>query len=114
MSKPVVHFEIGGRDLASLAPFYQKLFGWDIMSHGPAAMITSQTGITGHMTSLGHEPHNYVTIYVEVDDLEDALRQVSELGGSTVVPPTKIPGSTFAWFKDPEGNLIGLLKRDAK
>ena len=114
MSKPVVHFEIGGRDLATLVPFYSKLFGWDIAHHGPAAFITSRTGITGHMTSLGHEPHNYVTVYVEVDDLDGTLKQVNELGGKTVVPPTKIPGSTFAWFTDPEGTLIGLLKYDAK
>jgi len=112
MSKPVVHFEIGGRDLTVLVPFYSKLFGWDMINHGPAAMITSHTGITGHMAALGHEPHNYVTVYVEVDDLDGYLKTVGELGGKTVVAPTKIPGSTFAWFSDPEGTIIGLLKRD--
>src|ERR1700710_2111907 len=112
MSKPVVHFEIGGRDLAALVPFYSQLFGGNKTNHGPAAMITSNTGITGHMSSLGHEPHNYVTVYVEVDDLDEYLKKVGELGGKTVVPPTKIPGSTFAWFTDPEGTIIGLLKRD--
>jgi predicted enzyme related to lactoylglutathione lyase len=114
MSKPVVHFEIGGRDLGKLVPFYQQLFGWDIANYGQAAMINSHTGVTGHMTALGHEPHNYVTVYVASDDLEGDLNKVKELGGKVVVPPTKIPGSTFAWFQDPEGNLLGLLKSDAK
>jgi len=114
MSKPVVHFEIGCRDVSTLGPFYSKLFGWDMAHHGPAALITSNTGITGHMTTLGHEPHNYLTIYVEVDDLDAYLKKVEEMGGSTVVPPTRIPGSWFAWFKDPEGTMMGLLKREAK
>jgi hypothetical protein len=30
-------------------------------------------GIQGHISSLGHEPHNYVTIYVQVDDLQAYL-----------------------------------------
>jgi predicted enzyme related to lactoylglutathione lyase len=114
MSQPVVHFEIGGRDLTNLGSFYSQLFGWNMINHGPAAMITSNTGITGHMASLGHEPYNYVTVYIEVDDLDAYLKRVNDLGGSTVVPPTKIPGSWFAWFRDPEGTIIGLLKRDSK
>jgi uncharacterized protein len=27
-----------------------------------------------------------------------------------LVPPVEIPTGTFAWFSDPEGNMIGLFK----
>jgi predicted enzyme related to lactoylglutathione lyase len=27
-----------------------------------------------------------------------------------VVPPVQIPTGTFAWMKDPEGNVVGLWK----
>ena len=30
----------------------------------------SDQGIPGHINSLGHEPHHYVTVYAQVDDLD--------------------------------------------
>ena len=115
MGHPVVHFEIGCRDSAKTAEFFAKLFDWQ-MTPGPATMInTGGGGITGHITSLGHEPHNYVTVYVEVDDLHGYLEKAASLGGKTLVPPVKLPGDqgSFAWMADPEGTLIGLWDRKA-
>jgi predicted enzyme related to lactoylglutathione lyase len=79
---------------------------------GPAAMIDTgtQTGIQGHISALGHEPHNYTAFYVQVDDVQQYLDKVNALGGKTIVPPVEIPTGTFAWFSDPEGNTIGLWK----
>lgn len=71
----------------------------------------SQTGIHGHLNALGHEPHNYVTFYAQVDDLQAYLDKATQLGGKTLVPPTDVPeAGSFAWFADPEGNAIGLWK----
>jgi predicted enzyme related to lactoylglutathione lyase len=84
---------------------------------GPAAMINtgSKEGIQGHITALGHEPHNYVTVYVEVDDLQAYLDKASLLGGKTLVPPVEIPGQgSFAWLADLDGNIIGLWKSMSK
>jgi uncharacterized protein len=60
MGRPVVHFEIGCRDKARTAEFFTKLFDWSTQESGPATMIDTAagTGINGHLTSLGHEPHN--------------------------------------------------------
>lgn len=40
-------------------------------TYGPAAMISTgaASGIQAHITSLSHDPHNFVTVYVQVDDL---------------------------------------------
>jgi uncharacterized protein len=112
MGQPVVHFEIGCRDLAKTAAFFTELFDWKTQEMGPAAMISTGagSGIHGHMSALGHEPHNYVTVYVQVEDLSAYLRKAEALGGKTLVPPVEIPAGTFAWFADPEGNTIGLWK----
>lgn len=111
MGKPVTHFEIGCRDAAKISDFYAKLFDWQMKALGPATMIEAQKGgIGGHITSLGHEPHDYVTVYVEVDDLQGCLNKAGALGGKALVPPVKLPGDqgSFAWMADPEGNVIGL------
>lgn len=118
MGAPVVHFEIGCRNSEKNAKFYRELFGWKTEAYGPAQMVDTgagSTGINGHINSLGHEPHNYVTIYAQVDDLEATLKRIDELGGTRIVPPTEVPGmGHFAWFADPEGNAIGLWKNAAQ
>ena len=117
MGKPVVHFEIGCRNSPKTQEFFAKLFDWKIEVAGPAAMINtgSEAGIQGHITALGHEPHNYVTVYVEVDNLQAYLDRANQLGGKTLVPPVEIPGQgSFAWLADLEGNIIGLWKPMSK
>jgi predicted enzyme related to lactoylglutathione lyase len=112
MGRPVVHFEIGCRDRARTGDYYSKLFGWEITIAGPASDIQtgSSKGIAGHLTSLGHEPEHYTMFYVDVEDVQAALDKAVELGGKKVVGPIAIPTGTFAWFMDPDGNTIGLLK----
>ena len=112
MGQPVVHFEIGCRDITKTADFFSRLFGWHTQNVGPAAMIHtgSDGGIQGHISSLGHEPHNYTTFYVQVDDVQAYLDKAAGLGGKTLLPPVDIPTGTFAWLADPEGNTIGLWK----
>ena len=55
--------------------------------------------------------HNYVMFYVEVDDIAEKSDSIVASGGQIVVPETQVPGSgSFAWCKDPSGNLFGLWK----
>jgi uncharacterized protein len=109
MPNPVIHFEIGCSDRAKTQAFFGQLFDWQMQDAGPATMIGGG-GISGHISSLGHEPHHYTIFYVQVDDVQAYLDKASSLGGKTLVPPVNIPTGTFAWFADPEGNTIGLFK----
>src|SRR5262245_3507367 len=113
MGNPVVHFEIGCRNSEKTAEFYSKLLGWEMSAYGPATMINtgSPSGIQGHINSLGHEPHNYITVYAQVDNLQAAIQKATSLGGKQLVPPTEVPGmGSFAWITDPEGTAFGLWK----
>lgn len=118
MAQPVVHFEIGCRNLPATRDFYSKIFGWEYAGEAPnMAMVgnlgpyapTPTTGIGGHLTALGHEPFKYVTFYIQVPDIEATLAQIATQGGTTLIPKTEVPNmGHFAWFNDPEGNAIGL------
>lgn len=112
MPAPVVHFEIGCRDAEKARKFYGPLFGWEFQQYGPAAMVNAiAPGIGGHLNALGHEPFHYVTFYAQVDNIQATLDHAAKLGGKTVVPPQEVPGmGHFAWFSDPDGNVIGLWK----
>jgi len=114
MAHPVVHFEIGCKDSEKTQQFYSNLFGWKIQQAGPAAIIDTGSGPTGHITALGHEPFHYTIFYVEVEDVQVCLKKAESLGGKTLVPPMQIPTGTFAWMMDIEGNTVGLWKPAAK
>ncbi|MBS1567164.1 MAG: VOC family protein [Bacteroidetes bacterium] len=111
---PVVHFELGCKDLAATTAFYTGLFGWSPVSVPMASLINTNSteGIQGHITSLGHEPHNYVMFYIQVEDILASLDAIAAAGGKKLVGPVTLPdGKQFAWFKDPEGNMVGLTTK---
>lgn len=118
MPAPIVHFEIGCKDLDKTRKFYSETLGWEYMPGAPnMAMIGNigtycekkTEGIGGHINCLGHPPHNYVTVYAQVDDIGAALSKIEKAGGKTLIPKTEVPQmGHFAWFTDPEGNALGL------
>ncbi|MFK7845346.1 MAG: VOC family protein [Rhodothermales bacterium] len=110
---PVVHFEIGCQEGEKTRKFFAQLFGWEISDHSPGMTINtgSAKGIGGHINDLAPEWGAYVTVYIEVDELEGYLKKAGELGGKTLVPPVTVPGQgDFAWLAAPEGNIIGIWK----
>ena len=115
MKHPVVYFEIGCRDGDATRTFFQELFGWDISAERPAMQIATggppMEALNGHIVELAPEWGPYVTIYVQVEDLESCLKRAEELGGKTLVSPQTLPGGDgFAWMAAPEGNIIGLWR----
>ena len=113
MTHSVIHFEISGPDGAQLTTFYRDLFGWTITDAGPGYWLVQQveSGIGGGLMQGEGEIPPYVTVYVSTDDLDASLERATELGGEVVVKETPIPGmGSFAMFKDPAGNVIGLFK----
>ena len=110
---PVVHFEIGCHDAKQNAEFFGQLFDWRIDPTGPALMIDTgaDEGIRGHLAELAAEWGTYITVYVEVADLEASIAKAEQLGGRRLVGPVDVPGrGSFAWLGSPEGHIIGVWK----
>ena len=117
MANPVVHFEIGGKDVGQLIDFYGTVFEWNITPLADQLYIAdpgSDKGIEGHLFQTTEETDstNNVIIYVEIEDIQASLEKVESLGGEILIPPQEIHGnaSHFAMFRDPSGNKIGLLQ----
>ena len=123
MSK-VVHFEIPADDLDRAKNFYGSIFGWELqtvpMDGGEYTSVkttdvdeqtqlpTEPGAINGGMFQRAEQLTSPV-ITIDVDGIDDALKKIEAEGGSTVTPRTAIPGmGAFAYFKDPEGNVLGL------
>lgn len=102
----VRRFEIGCTDKEKTAAFYQAVLGWEVDAN--FHVNSGPDSIPGQINALGHEPHRYVTVYIEVDDMEAALARVRARGGQVLVPTVKLPHGSFAWIGDPDGNIIAL------
>ena len=116
MGNPVVYFEILGDDGDALASFYEQLFGWratPVEEGGAYALVDtgSDDGIGGGIGAFPQAP-SHVTVYVHADDVGAALERAVGLGGTTVMPPRKVtPGTEAALFADPEGHVVGIIRR---
>jgi predicted enzyme related to lactoylglutathione lyase len=51
-------------DKVRAAEFFRELFDWHTHEQGLATMVDAgaDSGVSGHITSLGHEPRHYVTV----------------------------------------------------
>lgn len=106
MSSPIVYFEIAGPDAGSLRSFFAAVFGWQVDDKSTAA-AESTGGIRG---GIREDPPDKV-LYMGVDDIDAVLAKIEANGGSVVKPRTEVPGVvTFALFKDPAGNLLGVVE----
>ncbi len=126
----VVHFEIPADDLGRAKAFYHQVFGWELSTMampGGGDYTSAITTAVDEQTQMPLEPgsiNGAVTaraggnpapvITIDVDAIDDALREVEGNGGTTLTPRTEIPGmGAFAYFTDPEGNVMGLWETTA-
>lgn len=121
MGQPVVHFEVIGRDPASLRSYYGELFGWEFHTGDAATPTVSQPGNYGFVDGTttggginggvggGESLECRVLFYVGVPDVEAALEKAERMGGKRKMGPEGTPGAlVVGQFTDPEGNLIGV------
>jgi predicted enzyme related to lactoylglutathione lyase len=120
MAGRVVHFEIPYDDGDRARAFYEKAFGWQLTTmpdmgytmvmSGPSgdAGPTEPGFINGGMMQR-QGPFTAPNVVIDVDNIEDALQAVNDAGGSTVMERQAVGDMGFsAYFKDPEGNLVGI------
>ena len=120
----VVHFEIPVDDRARAKEFYASVFEWDVQDTdmGGGSVYTlagtvatdekmqpKETGaINGGLMDRTSDL-SVPVITIGVDSIDDSLKKVEAGGGRTITPRTPIPNmGAFAYFKDPEGNVMGL------
>ena len=118
MGYPVVHFEINTAAAPELTRFYAAAFDWVMQEDGDdytqinTEGVCAGTGAPGIDGGIGpSDPgDDFVTFYVQVPDVADALRRVVELGGEVDLPETHTGRIVMAIFRDPAGNRIGLVR----
>ena len=114
----IVHFDISGDDPEKLVPFYRSIFDWKFSKwDGPMEYWMIETGpenepgINGGLSK--RQSDDRVVNTIDVKDIDTTLRQIKAQGGTVITEKGPIPGiGWFAQFKDPQGNVMGLMQND--
>jgi uncharacterized protein len=118
----VVHFEIPVDDVDRARGFYRTVFEWGLQpmeDYDYTLALTTpideetQTPTDPGAINGGLRPRTAETptprIVIHVDSIDESLKKIESEGGSVVSPRAEMPGmGAYAYFKDSEGNLIGL------
>ena len=129
MTGRVVHFEVPFSDGDRARNFYKQIFDWQlnempemkytIVSTGPAAEDTGMPAEPGYIGGGMFErepafPQGPV-ITIDVQNIDDALAKIRSLGGEAVGEKNRQVGEMgfAAYFKDTEGNVMGLWESAA-
>ena len=124
----VVHFEIPAKDVKRASDFYNKAFGWQFNQYpnfdywmvgttmsDKDGMPTTPGSINGGMGKKGKTAPDNVTVTISVADIDSALENIKKLGGKVTGKKTPVGDMGFtAYFKDTEGNIIGLYQNAAR
>jgi predicted enzyme related to lactoylglutathione lyase len=121
----VVHFEIHASDMDRAEGFYTEVFGWSAQrteagERDYRLLFTGPDGTPGINGALierrGDEqsPGDAVSAFVctiAVEDLDETGQRIAQRGGEQVVDVREVPGvGRLAYFRDPEGNLLGAIQ----
>ncbi|MPV90281.1 VOC family protein [Georgenia ruanii] len=117
-----MHFEIPFDDAERARRFYREAFGWQIQDLPELSYHMVTTGPTPEGGGMPTEP-GYIgggmmqrqgeitspVVTVDVEDIDAALETIGALGGQTVLGRQPVGDMGFAaYFRDPEGNVVGL------
>jgi predicted enzyme related to lactoylglutathione lyase len=116
MPRPI-HFEIPVDNPDRAIQFWGDVFGWQFSRWGDMDYWLITTGKEGPGIDGGmlprRDPAQPVVNTLDVENLDAAVEKVTAAGGQIVLPKMAVPTvGWLAYFKDPDGNLFGMLQPD--
>lgn len=111
-----VWFEALTRDLERGSRFYREVFGWDThpmadapyVTHGKGDEAVCGIGALEFFGAPGAGPGWQV--YFGVANFDEAVQQVTQLGGGILVEPQDTPWGRMARVQDPQGAVFLLIQ----
>jgi len=111
-------------DLESAKRFYGKLLGWTFKEsktiYGDTYLTAFKDGqmTAGMMLKPADTPEHIKGCwdpYIAVDNIDESVVEIEELGGKVVLAPTSIENvGRFCVIQDPQGIYLNLITYDNK
>ncbi len=105
-------------DTDAATSFYSAVFGWEAEEqeegrHGYKVWKLGDRPVAGMMpkpVNIPAEVPSYWMVYFTVDDAEQALARIGELGGGIQWGPGDIPEGRFGVASDPTGAVFSIIE----
>lgn len=118
----VSYIAIPARDPITSGVFYEAVFGWTLSAPDEARVAWTlgprdnervpfsdvAGGLAGAFVATRGASPDGVVLYVYVEDLDGALREIEARGCEVIEPAQSDGGVRTALFRDPGGNVIGI------
>ena len=120
MSKnPVFFWELASHDAEKSVAFFKKVFDWEIQFDKKSGIHFIPAGeeagefAGGGIFTLGKPRLPFVSVYIQVEDIEKKAEQVEGAGGMIVEPPQSfVPGgSKVCLFTEPSGVIFAMHQK---
>lgn len=125
MSGKVGHFEIPADKVDRARKFYSATFGWTMnelpdmdytmVNTGPVDEngMPKEPGFIGGGIGKRGDPLAHPVVTIMVDEIDDAVKRIEKNGGKILKEKTPVGDGSMGWtayFKDSEGNTVGLYQ----
>jgi predicted enzyme related to lactoylglutathione lyase len=112
----VVHFEIPADHPDKLQEFYTSIFGWSFQKMADMDYWLAETGQKDQMGINGaitRRQANLTTVVntISIKNIDETMKSIKNSGGQVLTPVMDIPNvGKFAYCKDPDNNIFGILE----
>ena len=113
---PIVFWELASHDAESSVKFFEEVFEWEIPLNERLGFYTTNTdpageAIDGGIFTLKQARLPFLTLFIQVEDIEEKARQIEACGGNIIEPPHTIPsGSSICLFNEPSGVTFAMIQ----
>ena len=114
---PVVFWELACHDAEKSVEFFEKVFEWKTEMIPNTIIHLAKTrqqegGIDGGIFTLQKAKLPFLTIFIQVEDIEAKAKLVEESGGLIVIEPRESgPATRICLFNDPSGVTFAMLEQ---
>jgi len=114
---PVVFWELASYDMEKSVQFFRDVFDWRIDFNDRLGfyIIPESTpqgeSMEGGVFTLKKAKLPFLTLYIQVDDMDNKARWIEEKGGFITEGPREIPGgSKICLFNEPSGVTFAMIQ----
>jgi len=95
---PVFFWELASHNAEKTVEFLKNVFDWEVE-------LDERLGIY-------EIPAGFITIYIQVDDIDTKIKLIEENGGYIVEKPPELPtGTRICLFNEPSGVTLAMLQK---
>ncbi len=114
---PVVFWELASHDMEKSVNFFREVFEWQVEFSERLGFYViprvapSGEDLDGAVFTLKRAKLPFLTVYIQVEDIDAKARLVEEKGGFIVEAPFDIsPNSRICLFNEPSGVTFAMIQ----